>query len=359
MSLVEQVVFGFVPKIAVVAFGGNALLPKESDGTQEEQEALAREAAVWLADIVEQGYEVAIVHGNGPQVGNIMIQVEQSVLQIPPISLDVAVAETQGSIGFLLQAALRNELVRRQIGKDVVTLLTEVEVDPDDPAFRNPSKPVGPFFNRYRAKVLTDERGWTMKEDAGRGFRKVVPSPRPKRILNFEVIRRLVTNGTVTIASGGGGIPVVPHSDGGYRGVEAVIDKDYASALLAADLKADLFIVLTEVPFVMKDFGKKSQKPIHRLTVSEARKLMKQGQFPPGSMGPKIDASCCFIESGGKAVLITDSAHLKQALAGHAGTRLEADGENESGKRKKKKKTRTKAKMLRKKEENQGTTKDA
>jgi carbamate kinase len=329
MSLVEQVVFGFVPKIAVVAFGGNALLPKESDGTQEEQEALAREAAAWLADIVQRGYELAVVHGNGPQVGNILIQVEQSVLQIPPISLDVAVAQTQGSIGFFLQSALRNELVRRQIIKDVVTLLTEVEVDPEDPAFQSPTKPVGPFFNRYRAKVLAEERGWTLREDAGRGFRKVVPSPKPKRILNFEVIRRLVTNGTVTIASGGGGIPVVPHSDGGYRGIEAVIDKDYASALLAADLKADLFIILTGVPCVMKDFGKKNQKPLHRLTASEARKLLKQGQFPPGSMGPKIEAACRFIEGGGKTVLITDSAHLKQALEGHAGTRLEADAEEE------------------------------
>lgn len=350
----EQVVFGFVPKIAVVAFGGNALLPKESDGTQEEQEALAREASAWLADIVEKGYELAIVHGNGPQVGNILIQVEQSVLQIPPISLDVAVAQTQGSIGFLLQSALRNELSRRQIAKDVVTLLTEVEVDPEDPAFQKPTKPVGPFFNRYRAKVLTEERGWTMKEDAGRGFRKVVPSPRPKRILNFDVIRRLVTNGTVAIASGGGGIPVVPHTDGGYRGIEAVIDKDYASALLAAELKADLFIVLTGVPFVMKNFGKRSEKPLHRLTVSGARKMMKQGQFPAGSMGPKIDASCRFIEAGGKAVLITDSAHLKAALEGHGGTRLEAD-EPAGDKNKKKNGKRTTRDFLRKEDKRDGS----
>jgi carbamate kinase len=249
--VIQQVVFGFVPRIAVVAFGGNALLPKESDGTLEEQQALAREAAVWLVDIVRQGYELVVVHGNGPQVGNIMIQVEQSVLQIPPITLDVAVAQTQGSIGFLLQTAIRNELTAQGIVKDVVTLLSEVEVDPDDPAFQKPTKPVGPFFNRYRAKVLTEERGWTMKEDAGRGYRKVVPSPKPKKILNFDVVRRLVTNGTVVVAAGGGGIPVVKGSDGAMRGIEAVIDKDYASSLLAAELKAVLFIVLTGVPRVM------------------------------------------------------------------------------------------------------------
>lgn len=321
----DQVVFGFVPKVAVVAFGGNALLPKDSDGTQEEQEALAREAAAWLVGIVEKGYELVVVHGNGPQVGNILIQVEQSVLQIPPISLDVAVAETQGSIGFFLQAAIRNELVVRGIEKDVVTLLTEVEVDADDKAFQSPTKPVGPFFSRFRAKVLTEERGWTMKEDAGRGYRKVVASPMPRRILNFDVVRRLVTGGTVTIAAGGGGIPVVRQGDGRLVGVEAVIDKDYASALLAAQLKADLFIILTGVPQVVKDFGKRSAKPLSLLRVSEAKALMKQGQFPAGSMGPKIDAAIRFVEGGGNEVLITDAAHLGEALARRSGTFLVAD----------------------------------
>ncbi len=334
--MIQQVVFGFVPKVAVVAFGGNALLPKESDGTLEEQQLLAEEAAVWLVDIVRQGYELVVVHGNGPQVGNIMIQVEQSVLQIPPITLDVAVAQTQGSIGFLLQTAIRNELTKQGVVKDVVTLLSEVEVDPDDPAFQKPTKPVGPFFNRYRAKVLTEERGWTMKEDAGRGYRKVVPSPKPKRILNFDVVRRLVTNGTVVVAAGGGGIPVVTGSDGAIRGIEAVIDKDYASALLAAELKADLFIVLTGVPRVMKNFGKKSQKEISELTVDEARRLLRQGQFPAGSMGPKIDASIRFVEASGSSVLITDAAHLARALAGESGTYLRPSGAHPAKKRKKK-----------------------
>ncbi len=297
----EQVVFGFVPKIAVVAFGGNALLPAESDGTQEEQEVLAKEAARWLVDVVEKDYELVVVHGNGPQVGNILIQVEQSVLQIPPQSLDVAVAQTQGSVGFLLQAAIRNELLSRGIGRDVVTLLTEVEVDPDDPAFAKPTKPVGPFVSRFRARVLEKERGWTLVEDAGRGFRKVVPSPKPRRILNFEVVRRLLTGSTVVIAAGGGGIPVVPTAEGGTRGVEAVVDKDYAAALLASQLKADLFVVLTGVPRVMKNFGKRSAAPLPTLTSGEARRLLKQGHFPPGSMGPKIDAALRFLESGGRA----------------------------------------------------------
>jgi carbamate kinase len=334
----EQVVFGFVPKIAVVAFGGNALLPAESDGTQEEQEARAKDAARWLVDVVEKDYELVVVHGNGPQVGNILIQVEQSVLQIPPQSLDVAVAQTQGSVGFLLQAAIRNELLSRGIGRDVVTLLTEVEVDPDDPAFAKPTKPVGPFVSRFRARVLEKERGWTLVEDAGRGFRKVVPSPKPRRILNFEVVRRLLTGSTVVIAAGGGGIPVVPTAEGGSRGVEAVVDKDYAAALLASQLKADLFVVLTGVPRVMKNFGKRSAAPLRTLTSGEARRLLKQGHFPPGSMGPKIDAALRFLESGGKSVLVTDAPHLREALEGRDGTTIVAGGPTgpaRSGKRKK------------------------
>ena len=275
--------------------------------------------------LVAKGYELAVVHGNGPQVGNILIQVEQSVLQIPPITLDVAVAETQGSIGFLLQTALRNELAARQADKEVVTLLSEVEVDPDDPAFKNPSKPVGPYFNRFRAKVLTEERGWTMREDSGRGYRKVVPSPKPKRIVHLDVIRRLVAGGTVTIAVGGGGIPVVRRGDGALVGVEAVIDKDYASALLAAELKADLFIILTGVPCVMRDYGTKEAAEIAEMTVSEAKAMLKRGDFPPGSMGPKIDAAIRFIEGGGAAVLITDARHMKAALKGDHGTYLRPD----------------------------------
>jgi carbamate kinase len=334
----EQVVFGFVPKVAVVAIGGNALLPADSDGTQAEQETLARETARRLVDVVEKDYELVVVHGNGPQVGNLLIQVEQSVLQIPPQSLDVAVAQTQGSVGFLLQSALRNELLARGIARDVVTLLTEVEVDPDDPAFARPTKPVGPFVSRFRARILGKERGWTLVEDAGRGFRKVVPSPRPRRILNFDVVRRLLTGSTVVIAAGGGGIPVVPTSEGGTRGVEAVVDKDDAAALLAAQLKADLFVVLTGVPRVMRNFGKRNAAPLLRLTSGEARRLRKQGHFPPGSMGPKIDAALRFLDAGGKCVLVTDAVHLKDALAGRDGTTIVAGGPSGPTRRGKKRK---------------------
>ena len=323
--MAQQVVFGFVPKVAVVAFGGRALLPPETDGTQEEQQALARESAVWLVDLVMKGYELAVVHGNGPQVGNVLAQVEQMVLQIPPVTLDVAVAETQGAIGYLLQAAIRNELARRGAVREVVTLVSEVEVDPDDPAFRSPSKAVGPYFNRFRARILTEERGWTMKEEAGRGFRKVVPSPRPRRIVNVDTVRRLVCGGTVTIAAGGGGIPVVRRSDGDLGGVEAFIDKDHAASLLAIELKADLFVVLTGVPRVMRGFGTRRASEIPEMRVAEAKRLLKEGEFPPGSMGPKVDAAIRFVEASGGTALITDPAHLRSALAGEHGTVVRPD----------------------------------
>jgi carbamate kinase len=323
--MAQQVVFGFVPKVAVVAFGGNALLPRDADGTQAEQEALAREAAVWLVDIVMRGYELAIVHGNGPQLGNRMVQAEQAALQVPPATLDVATAETQGAIGFLLQGAVRNELARRNLVREVVTLLTEVEVDPDDPAFRHPGKAVGPHFNRFRARVLTAERGWTMKEDAGRGYRRVVPSPRPKRIVNVDTVRKLVCGGTVAIAGGGGGIPVVRRSDGDLAGVEAVVDKDASASLLATELKADLLIVLCQAARVTRGSGKKRDAEIPEMRLAEAKRLLKEGAFPAGSTGPKVDAAIRFVEASGGTALITDAAHVGAALAGEHGTVIRPD----------------------------------
>lgn len=308
--------------VAVIAFGGNALLQQGDQGTQEEQIGRARQAARWLAEIVRGGRKLVIVHGNGPQVGNILIQAEEASTKIPPQSLDVAVAQTEGSIGFLLQQAMRNRLEFIGADSEVATLLTEVEVDPSDPAFRRPAKPVGPFFTSYRAEVLSRDFGWTMQEDSGRGWRKVVPSPRPLRILNSRAIRALVDVCTVTIAAGGGGIPVVRGRDQQWRGIEAVIDKDFASALLAAELEAELFIVLTGVDRVAIDFGKPDQKAIDRMTVAEARQHLADGQFPPGSMGPKIEASIEFVERSGREVLITDVDHLREALEGNAGTRL-------------------------------------
>lgn len=307
-------------KLAVVAFGGNALLRPEDRGTQLEQIARAKQAARWLAEIVRHNYRLIVVHGNGPQVGNILIQAEEASTKIPPQSLDVAVAQTEGSIGFMLQQALRNRLEAIGIPGDVSTVLTEVEVDANDLAFKRPTKPIGPFFTRYRAEALERDLGWTMREDSGRGWRHVVPSPRPLRILNVTTIEHMLEEAAVVIAAGGGGIPVVRGRDGQWRGIEAVIDKDFASARLAVDLKADLFIVLTNVAKVSIDFGKPSQKAIDRMTVAEAEKHLADGQFPAGSMGPKVEASVQFVRASGREVLITDVEHLREALEGTDGT---------------------------------------
>jgi len=309
-------------KLAVVAFGGNALLRPEDHGTQEEQIARAKQAARWLAEIVRHGYQLIVVHGNGPQVGNILVQAEEASTKIPPQSLDVCVAQTEGSMGFLLQQALRNRLDSIGVGGDVATILTEVEVDANDPAFKRPTKPIGPFFTRYRAEALERDLGWTMREDAGRGWRHVVPSPRPLRILNIETIVHMVSSAAVVIAAGGGGIPVVRGRDGQWRGVEAVIDKDFSSSLLASELHAEIYVVLTGVSKVALDFGKPSQKELDRITISEARRYLADGQFPTGSMGPKIEASIAFLTRGGQQVLITDVEHLRAALAGRDGTQI-------------------------------------
>lgn len=307
-------------KLAVVAFGGNALLRPEDRGTQEEQIARAKQAARWLAEIVRHDYKLIVVHGNGPQVGNILIQAEEASNRIPPQSLDVCVAQTEGSIGFMLQQAIRNRLESIGIGGEVATILTEVEVDASDPAFKRPTKPIGPFFTRYRAEALERDLGWTMKEDSGRGWRHVVPSPKPLRILNVNTIAHMLDTAAVVVAAGGGGIPVVKGRDGQWRGIEAVIDKDYASAKLAADLKADLFIILTGVPKVAIDFGKPGQRYLDRMTVAEADKYMAEGQFPAGSMGPKVQSAIDFVRASGRQVLITDVEVLREALEGKDGT---------------------------------------
>jgi carbamate kinase len=317
--------------VAVIAFGGNALLRPQDHGTQEEQFTLTWKATRWLVEIIHRGFELVIVHGNGPQVGNIMIQVEEAITKIPPQSLEVCVAQTEGSMGFMLQNQLRNRLNEEQLAKPVVTVLTEVEVARDDPAFENPSKPVGPYFTAYRANLLMQEQGWQMVEDAGRGWRKVVPSPRPKRILDVEVIHRLIESGAVVIAAGGGGIPVYQDVGNYFNGVEAVIDKDYTTSLLAQGLDADLLIVLTQVAQVAENFGRPNQRWLSEITVTRAKEMLDQHQFPPGSMGPKIRAAIEFVEKTGKEVLITDAEHLKDALARNSGTYIVADGAGKEG----------------------------
>jgi carbamate kinase len=312
------------PKLAVVAFGGNALLRPEDRGTQEEQIARAKQAARWLAEIVRHGYKLIVVHGNGPQVGNILIQAEEASTKVPPQTLDVAVAQTEGSIGFMLQQAIRNRLEAIGVRGEVATILTEVEVDPNDIAFKRPTKPIGPFFTRYRAEVLERDFGWTMREDAGRGWRKVVPSPRPLHILNVDTISRMLDTAWVVVAAGGGGIPVVRGRDGQWRGVEAVIDKDFASSLLAAELHADIYIILTGVAKIAVDYGQPTQRDLDRLTVDEAEKFLAEGQFPAGSMGPKVEAAIQFIRARAKEVLVTDVERLREALDGRDGTLIVA-----------------------------------
>jgi len=277
-------------RTAVIAFGGNALLRPQDHGTQEEQFTLSWKATRWLVEIIHRGYELAIVHGNGPQVGNIMIQVEEAITKIPPQSLDVAVAQTQGSMGYMLANQLRNRFNEEQLEKEIAAVLTEVEVDRDDPAFENPTKPVGPYFTAYRANLLMQEHGWQMVEDAGRGWRKVVASPMPKKILGSHLLKRLVENGAVLVAGGGGGVPVYQDVGGYYRGVEAVIDKDYVAAMLATELEADLFIMLTQVPMVAENFGRPNQRWLRRMPLKKAQEMMDSHQFPPGSMGPKVEA---------------------------------------------------------------------
>jgi len=314
-------------RLALIAFGGNALLPENQRGIQEEQMKNAERAAQLMAHIVRKGYELIIVHGNGPQVGNLLIQMEEAVTKVPPYSLDLCDAMTEGSMGFMLERAITNELRRHSIDKEVITLVTQVVVDRKDPAFNTPTKPVGPFYTRYRAQQLAREKKWTVVEDAGRGYRKVVPSPKPIDVMPKWIIRDLVQAGRIVIAAGGGGIPVILNNRGLFEGVEAVIDKDYAASLIAREVKVDLFIILTGIEEVYINFGKPDQQEMPVLTVDEAEKYLEEGQFPPGSMGPKIQAAIDYIKAGGKEVLITTASHLKAALLKRSGTRIvEAKG---------------------------------
>ncbi len=318
-------------RIALIAFGGNAILPENQKGLQEEQMRNAQKAAELMVQIIKKGYELIVVHGNGPQVGNLLIQMEEAANKIPPFTLDVCDAMTEGSMGFMLEKAIINELRKNSIDKEVATIITQVVVDKDDPAFRHPTKPVGPFYPKFRAQQLARQKKWTMVEDAGRGYRKVVPSPRPIDIVPKWIIRDLVRSGRVVIAAGGGGIPVILNSRGLYEGVEAVIDKDYAASLLAREVGADLFIILTGISRVYYNFGKPDQRPLPVITVEEAKKYLAEGQFPPGSMGPKIRAAIEYIEAGGREVLITSASHLKAALLNRSGTRIVAGKEDRPG----------------------------
>jgi len=294
----------------VIALGGNAFLQKGQKGTVEEQWNNVARAMKQIADIIERGYRVVLTHGNGPQVGNILEWMESAKERIPPLTMDIAGAMTQGWLGYMIQQVLRNELRRRGINKVVVSVVNQVLVDKNDPAFQNPTKYVGPYYTEEEAKKIAKEKGWIMKPDPRGGWRRVVPSPDPKDNLEINAIRALVEAGFIVVASGGGGIPVI-YEDGEVRGVEAVIDKDLAGEVLASKLGADYFIILTDVEGAMINFGKPNQKLLRKITASEAEKYYKEGHFKPGSMGPKVLACIRFIRHGGKKAAI---GHLYRAL---------------------------------------------
>jgi carbamate kinase len=308
--------------VAVIAFGGNAILKEDERGTQEEQIRHTDDACDLMSQMVQRGYDLVIVHGNGPQVGNILIQMEEAINKVPPFSLDVCVAISEGSMGYMLERSLRNHFRKRNLQKEVACLVTQVMVDPRDPAFENPSKPIGPFFTAYRAAALKKEKKWPMVEDSGRGHRRVVASPLPQKIINIEILKTLLNQGINVIAAGGGGIPAYYDGHDNIKGVEAVIDKDYTSSLLASELKADLFVILTNVDYVAIHFGKRNQKNLTRVRLKELKRYYDKGHFPPGSMGPKIKAAIDFIETGGKEVIITSAPELMKAVRGQSGTHI-------------------------------------
>ncbi len=306
-------------KNVVIALGGNALLRKGEPKTFEYQAKNVELTVEKLIDIFKNGYNVVMTHGNGPQVG---IEVLRNLClqeKFPPFPLDALNANTEGWIGYIMARTLRNYFRKHGIGRDVVAIVTQVVVDKDDPGFQNPSKPVGDFMTEEEAKELARKYGWIVKEDAGRGWRRVVPSPIPKRTVEAPIIKKLYEEGTVVIASGGGGVPVT-EEDGILNGAQAVIDKDRASALLALEIGASMLVILTQVPYAYINFGKPDQKELKEVSLGEIKKYYEEGHFAAGSMGPKIEAAITFLEKGGKEVIITSIERAKEALDRKAGT---------------------------------------
>jgi carbamate kinase len=306
----------------VVAIGGNATHPENIRGTTEEQEEVAARGARALRPLVERGGELIVTHGNGPVVGKILLRQYYAREHVPPMRLDVCVAHSQGGIGHLLMQGLEDELARADIDRQVACLVTRVEVAEDDPAFHNPTKPIGPFFSAAEADNLHRSLGWTMMEDAGRGWRYVVPSPRPKAVLELDLIASLASQGVVVIAAGGGGIPMVHRADGSYAGVPAVVDKDLTSALLASALGVDTLMILTAVSKVAIRYGKPDAKSLDTVTASELAAFEQEGHFAKGSMAPKVEAALKFIEHGGKRAIIAHLDEALSALEGKTGTQI-------------------------------------
>ena len=310
-------------KVAVVAIGGNSLIKDSKHQSVEDQYLAAKESCHHIADMIESGWDVAIGHGNGPQVGFILrrSEIAHKVEGMHEVPLDVCGADSQGAIGYALQQNLQNELFQRKIKKAVCTVITQVLVDKNDKAFQNPSKPIGGFMDEADAKQRARDLGWTVVEDAGRGWRRVVASPIPQEVVELESVKNLIAKGTVVVTVGGGGIPVISTDKGEYLGTAAVIDKDYASSLLAREIKADLLLISTAVEIVALNYGKTDQKWLDKITLDEAKKYLAEGtHFAKGSMAPKIQAIIWFLEAGGKQALITNPENIGRALRGETGT---------------------------------------
>lgn len=305
----------------VLAIGGNAIIKEGQRGTIEEQQKNINESCEPVLGLIEQGHTVVITHGNGPQVGNTLIKTKMAESVVPAYPIDVCDAETQGNLGYLIQQAFRNKMVERNITKTVATVVTQAIVSKDDPAFETPTKPIGPFYSKEEMEEILKTEKLTFIEDSGRGYRRVVASPKPIKIVEKEAIEALLEKGITVITAGGGGIPVI-ENNGMLKGTEAVIDKDFASALLAAEIKADYLFILTGVEQVAIHFGTPQQQNLLEMTADDALRYMDEGHFPKGSMGPKIEAAVLFLQKGGKNVIITSIDKLQDALQGKTGTRI-------------------------------------
>ena len=307
-------------KRILIALGGNALLKKAEKGTANEQLSHINETCKHLIEIINKGYILAVTHGNGPQVGTILLKNELTSKFYPPMSLDICGAESQGMIGYMIQRSMDN--IVKQEGKHfpVATIFTQVLVDKNDPAFKKPTKPIGPYYTKKESKELINNRNWKMVEQGKKGFRRVVPSPKPISIIEAEAIKPLVDQEVMVIACGGGGVPVIQHKDGKLEGVEAVIDKDLTAALFAKLISAEILLILTDEEFVSLNFGKPNEEKLRNLKIIDAKKHLKNGQFPIGSMGPKIQSAINFIESGGKKAIITSLEKASIAIEGNSGT---------------------------------------
>jgi carbamate kinase len=311
-----------VPRRLVIAIGGNAVHPEDIRGTSDEQKVVAQQTAEALLPLAQLDNELVITHGNGPVVGKIMMRQMLTMSRIPPMSMDICVAHSQGGIGYLLMQAIENALRKRGNQRHVASLLTQVEVDAHDPAFSNPTKFVGPFFTEAEAKSISTELSWAMREDSGRGWRHVVPSPKPRHICDISLVDALVKRGTIVIAGGGGGVPVVRNEEGIRTGVAAVIDKDLTSAHIANVLDIDELLILTAVPRIAVNFGKPTQRELDEVKLNEIKAYHREGHFPPGSMGPKVEAAIRFLEGGGKRAIISHLDHAMSALCGETGTHV-------------------------------------